>query len=65
MLATYDYVPSNNSLQWLLLCTRACQQLSHFWISKEPDAKLFLFAAYLVLMSEQGRKSHEKLHLRQ
>ena len=26
-----------NSLQWFLLCTWASQQLSHFWISKEPD----------------------------
>ena len=26
-----------NSLQWLLLCPWASQQLSHIWIPKEPD----------------------------
>ena len=37
MSATYEYVAGNNSLQWLLLYPWASQQLSHFWISKEPD----------------------------
>ena len=30
-------VAGNNSLQWILLRPWASQQLSHFWISKEPD----------------------------
>jgi hypothetical protein len=35
--ATYNYVAGLQSLQWLLLCPRACQQVSHFRIPKEPD----------------------------
>ena len=35
--ATYNYVASLQLLQWLLLCPRASQQVSHFQIPKEPD----------------------------
>ena len=31
------YVEGLQLLQWLLLCPRACQQVSHFRIPKEPD----------------------------
>ena len=30
-------VAGYNSLQWILLYPWASQQLSHFWIPKEPD----------------------------
>merc|ERR1712008_614724 len=35
--ATYNYVARLQSLQWMLLCPRASQQVSHFRIPKEPD----------------------------
>ena len=31
------YVEGLQSLQWLLLCPRACHQVSHFRIPKELD----------------------------
>ena len=38
MSATYDGKCSRNQfLQWFLLWPRTSQQLSHFWIPKEPD----------------------------
>ena len=35
--AAYENVASLHSLQWVLLCPWTSQQLSHFWIPKEPD----------------------------
>ena len=37
MSTTYKNVAGYNSLQWILLYPWASQQLSHFWIPKEPD----------------------------
>ena len=37
VITTYNYVAGLQSLQWLLLCPWASQQVSYFWILKEPD----------------------------
>ena len=37
VIPTYNYVAGLQSLQWLLLCPRASQQVSHFWVLKETD----------------------------